>query len=319
LSLALRYTADRLRVNTSLITDSVIEKHRRNVLNEIQRQESKAFYSATISSLRERGTFGKDHPYGHSAYGSVEENKFFTKENVIAWYKQYFFPDNIILFITGNFRINETRKLISHQFGNINPGRHRINLFKYPEKISLASEKIVAPIPENYIGITWRLPGYCSPDNAALELLAVILDNRMKNEKNISASIKDQGAIQLFKLYKYGGSFGLYASFSSAEDSLEVEKYLYQSLNNILINKISGAEIDAGKKEITESIQSEQKKLAFIGSRNELLGEGLFFCKNPDSYFERIKKQLLLTENDIKKSGKKYLSKKGSRLLVTKI
>src|SRR5215470_13623117 len=79
LALALKYAADRFKADTLSITDTLIERHRRNVLNEMNRQETNPFFSPGASQIREAMTFGKDYPYGHGSYGSIKENEKFTK------------------------------------------------------------------------------------------------------------------------------------------------------------------------------------------------------------------------------------------------
>lgn len=158
LELALKYSADRMKADTAAIPDSTTEKHRKNVLNEMIRQETNPLYSPTATSAREAATFGKFHPYGHSNYGTVKENESFTSNEIKNWYEQYFFTDNIVLFVVGNFEADKAKLFIKKEFGNIYRKGNKNNAkIKSPKTLS-ANQSLPASSASHFLTITWVVP-----------------------------------------------------------------------------------------------------------------------------------------------------------------
>ena len=317
LALGLKYSADRLKADTATISDTTVEKHRKNVLKEMSRQESNPLYSPTATSARELITFGKNHPYGHSTYGTVTENESFTSSEIKKWYEQYFFTDNIVLFIVGNFEKEKVKWLIEKEFGPIYRKGNMVKLKK--TRINTVAENIstTSASPTNFLSITWAVSEWGSEDDPSLQLLANVIDERLA--KSRFASISKSGSSDLFKLYQLAGEFGMFASFSSLADSSEIETHLYNIMNDIVENGISEVELKNARLKTIESVKEMSRKLGFNESRTELLGEGLLYTNNPDFYLLRLHKQAKLTTKDIQKVAAKWFKNKGARLLLISI
>jgi zinc protease len=156
LELALRYTSERLRADPNSITDSLAERHKTNVLNEMSRQESNPLWSPRVTSVREAVTFGQNHPYGHSTYGSEAENKEFTAAEVKEWYEKYFYPGNIILFVVGNFEVENAKTIIEKEFGGISGNGQRTKNKVPAVKQAATTSTLSLPTNTNFVSITWR-------------------------------------------------------------------------------------------------------------------------------------------------------------------
>lgn len=314
LNLALKYTADRLKADTSAISDIGIETHRRNILNEMNRQEANPLYSPSITTSREAATFGQNHVYGHSNYGSIWENESFTADEVKRWYEQYFIPNNIILYVVGNFDTEKTKHLIDEEFAIINRKGNKIKLKKLSLKTERKNLTLSTSISTHFLSISWAIPSYGSKDEPSLQLIGKVLDERLT--KAYPASITKSGSSDLFALYELAGQFGVFASFLSLSDSSMIENYLNNAINEIIDYGIAVEELENAKRKTIETVKASSKNLGFTESRTDLLGEGLLFTDNPDYYFLRLKKQAKLTTRDLQKSAKKWFSDKGARILI---
>jgi predicted Zn-dependent peptidase len=81
----------------------------------MNRQEANPFYGPLATSARDRLTFGAEHVYGHSTYGTDAENRSFTSGDIRKWYDRYFYAENIILFISGNFNKDNLKPVIERK------------------------------------------------------------------------------------------------------------------------------------------------------------------------------------------------------------
>jgi predicted Zn-dependent peptidase len=314
LELALKYSADRLKADTSAITSIISERHKKNVLSEMSRQEASPLYGPTATTARETATFGSQHAYGHSSYGSVFENENFTNDEIKTWYEQYFFTDNIVLFIVGNFDAEKTKSLIEKEFGPVQRKGNRIKKDKFSPTTSTHPISIVVPVESHFLSVTWNVAAWGSKDDPALQLLAEIAEDRLI--KSAPAGTLKQGSKNLFNLYEWGGQFGVFASFSSLVDSNTIENYLYKTVTDIIQNGVTEEELANARLKTIESVKKLSMNLGFIASRTEMLGEGLLFINNPGYYHERLRKQVKLSAKDIQKVAAKWLKNKGARVLL---
>ncbi|MFM8910335.1 MAG: M16 family metallopeptidase, partial [Gemmatimonadota bacterium] len=69
--------------------------------------------------------FPPDHPFHHSLIGSMEDLTEASLEDVAAFFRTYYTPDNAVLTIAGDFDPIEARQLVERHFGEIPRGTGR--------------------------------------------------------------------------------------------------------------------------------------------------------------------------------------------------
>lgn len=313
LDLALRYAAERMNADTALITPAVAEAHRKNVLNEMKRQEGNVLYGPTATGSRAVASFGEGHPYGHSTYGSFEENEKFSAADVQQWYAAHFTNSNLFLFVSGHFDPSAIKPAILREIGGIRrPGRaHQVKATW--KSVPAQRITVTAPVADHFISLTWPVAGYASNDVAALQLLAYVLDERLASAG--MASVKTECS-ELFGAYRLGGQFGIGASFKQVKDSLSIEQGLHAALDKLIQEGPSEQEVKAAFRKAVQTLSTYEKTLGFAESRTELLGEGLLFANDPDHYLRLIKMQGNLRPRDLQQAARKWLKKTPGRVLV---
>lgn len=314
LEVTLRYSAERFKADTAAITKRIIEYHRKNVLDEMNRQEANPMYGPTGSHARAIATFGSAHPYGHATYGTFDELKTFNEMQVKEWYTANFYPKNTLLFVVGNFNPVVAKLIIERQFGSIVGSKEPGTSLKHPNAVAGGSFTLPSSSPEHLLTLTWAVPGFGSAYDPALYLLAYIADRRLTKQQ--PSFIHKTGALELFNLYQFAGQFGLQASFKNIEDSTKAESYLQSVITDIAEHGVTQAEIETARKRVIDDITSYCKNLGFEGSRTELIGEGLLFANNANYYINRIEKQAKLNSKDIRKAASKWLMTKPGKVLV---
>ena len=313
LALALKYTADRLQAGDALFQDSMIEKHRTNVLNEMKRQAANPLSDPEATGVREAATFGKDHVYGHSTYGTINENDDFSTSDVKNWYAKNFFAGNMILFIVGNFDTKEIKPLVEKEFGTVTKKGTTPSKKEYLKKTSAQSHALITPTPLHHLSLTWMIPGYGSKTQPVFSLMARVIEDRLTNRQ--LPAIEKTGSNDLLSFYASAGCFGLYATFSDIRDSSIIENHLRSIIKEIVQEGISEEELLKAKQSMLNSIHHSLEKLGFIGSRTELLGEGLIFTNDPGYYYKMIQKVNKKNIKDIQQTTAKWLKNDGARVL----
>ncbi len=114
LDFALKMEADRM-VN-SFVRKSDLDTEMSVVRNEFEMGEN---YPAGVLSERMMSTAYIWHNYGKSTIGSKEDIERVPIENLQAFYKKYYQPDNAMLVVAGKFDTEKTLGLISKYYGSI--------------------------------------------------------------------------------------------------------------------------------------------------------------------------------------------------------
>ena len=66
-----------------------------------------------------------DHPYHHSVIGSMADLSAASLDDVSAFFRTYYTPNNASLAIAGDFKPDEAKRLVAKYFGPIPADRSR--------------------------------------------------------------------------------------------------------------------------------------------------------------------------------------------------
>jgi zinc protease len=120
----------------------------------------------------------KGTPYAHDALGTRASFDRTTAAMLKDFHNTWYVPNNAIVVIAGDVSPEKALAQVKHHFGRIPakplPQRPRINLAAVkPETINMKTD-----LPYGLAIIAFRMPGYDSPDYAAAQVLADVLNNR---------------------------------------------------------------------------------------------------------------------------------------------
>ena len=120
----------------------------------------------------------KDTPYARPVIGYEEIIRNVSREEVMKYYKEYYVPNNMTAFITGDFETPEMKKLVEKYYGSVAKGADpvlgeftisppfgpEINIKKHPTRVS-------------YIDISLPGPLYSDSDHFAYDVLTQYLSS----------------------------------------------------------------------------------------------------------------------------------------------
>jgi zinc protease len=172
LDLVIDLEADRMQ---NLVLDPKEIASEREVVIEERRTRTEddpgGFLGEEVSSIA-----FKAHPYGAPIIGWMDDIKRITPEEIRAFYKTYYVPNNAIIVAVGAFRAADVLEKIKRRFGRIPRGKEPPPLLAVEPPQNGERRVIVkkqAELPIVYMA--WHVPNYRSDDAAALELLSTIL------------------------------------------------------------------------------------------------------------------------------------------------
>src|SRR5207249_2051277 len=136
--------------------------------------------------------------YAHSTIGSMEDLDDAKLENVQAFFRTYYAPNNATLVVVGDFRPVELRRLVNQYFADI-PSQPAPPLVSCDYK--LAPGTMRRDVQDEHANLAaafreYRLPPHTDPDLPAVELLNVILGQWESSRLNVGGVRREKGGLQ---------------------------------------------------------------------------------------------------------------------------
>ena len=198
LPLALWLEADRMATLLEAVTQESLDTQR-EVVKEEKRQ---SYDNQPYGDWGFRGfplLFGREHPYGHLPIGSMADLDAATLDDVHAFFRRHYGPDNAVLAVAGGVDADAVFALAEEYFGSI-PAIGRPPRPADPAVARLdapRAEEAVVDVPSAALFRLWRAPAEPGPDldavRVAIELLAAGSSSRLENaltrRTNLAASV----------------------------------------------------------------------------------------------------------------------------------
>lgn len=169
---ALDMEADRM-IN-SRISKSELETEMTVVRNEFEMGENDP---GSILMERVVSTAFLWHNYGNSTIGARSDIEKVPIENLQAYYRKYYQPDNAVLLVAGKFDPSKTLKLINEKFGVIpRPERVLTKTFTAEPTQDGEREVILRRVGDvQQVGLAYHIPSGLHPDYIACDVLVDLL------------------------------------------------------------------------------------------------------------------------------------------------
>lgn len=159
----------------SIFPDSELAKERNIVIEEIKKDEDNVDYQVEkfFDAQAYAGT-----PYARPVLGYENIIATIPKEDIIQYYQTYYKPNNMVIFLMGDFETDKMLKSVEKYFGNI-PVRPLPTLEKItytPPEDKVIKYKEVDTKNCN-LNLSFKAPHFSDPDYFAFDLLTRILSS----------------------------------------------------------------------------------------------------------------------------------------------
>src|SRR6478736_202677 len=120
----------------------------------------------------------RTHPYRQPIIGHRDVFAANTHEDLLAYYRARYVPNNLVVVIVGDFEPAATRAAIAEHFGPA--PRVRLAPVLVPDEdvqLSRRDQHLHEDVQVARAGLGWQIPGLAHPDAPALDMLAMVLGN----------------------------------------------------------------------------------------------------------------------------------------------
>jgi zinc protease len=247
-------------------------------------------------------------PYRHPVIGYLDIYNTLTREDVFAYYKRRYVPNNIFFVISGDVDTARIKDQLEKAFE------------KYPRKmlepVYVPSEPIQAgrrdaheefPTDLTRLSLAWPIPAVTSPDMPAIDVLGTVLgsgassplNQEIREKKKLAYSI-DAGSYALAE----EGIFVIQA-VCAPEQREAVERESLALLRGVQKNGVTEAELAKARNSL---LSTQLGALATAGGRASDLGSNWLYTRNLNfsrDYLDAINR---VTTADLKRVANLYLT-----------
>ena len=317
LDLALFLESDRMQTLGSAITPENLQNQITTVQEERRQGVDNQPYGKTFETIDDLAY--ASFPYKHSVIGSMTDLSAATVDDVKAFFKTYYAPNNAVLAIVGDFKTQDCLARIQKFFGSI-PAQAPPPPVVIDEPVQKAEKRqslddSLARMAR--IDMAYHIPQAMTADHDALTVLASVLSSGRSSRLNESVVRQQQVAMQAVAMAEENrgpGLFRVIAMATPGKTIAELEKALDGEIEKIKSGTIESWEIDKAR---TSARASYIRGLSSTLQRAVMLSQYATFYNNPGLINTRPEQLAKVTIADVQRVAKQYLIPENRTVVVT--
>jgi zinc protease len=249
LDLALWLEADRMATLLDALNQENLDNQREVVKNEKRWSYDNRPYGTWQEKLQAH-LFPPEHPYHHSTIGSMADLDAASLEDVGAFFRTYYAPNNAVISVVGDVETAAVRDSAERYFGAIpaNPNIPPLGDLSLPPTLGGEIRETVydkVPLPRIYIG--FRAPVYGDRRLDALEVAGQILAGG-KGSRLHRRLVRDERIAQDVALFTLGfiGGASIQAGWATVRPGVTVERVeaaLHEEIERLATEPVSEDEL----------------------------------------------------------------------------
>jgi predicted Zn-dependent peptidase len=249
LDLALWLEADRMATLLDALSQENLDNQREVVKNEKRWSYDNRPYGSWQEKLQAH-LFPAEHPYHHPTIGSMADLDAASLDDVQAFFRTYYAPNNAVLSVVGDVETAAVRSAVERYFGAIpaNPSIPPLGDLTLPPTLGTEIRETVpdrVPLPRIYVG--FRAPVYGDRRLDALDVAGQILAGG-KGSRLHRRLVRDERIAQDVALFTLGfiGGASVCAGWATVRPGVTVERVeaaFLEELERLAIEPVSPDEL----------------------------------------------------------------------------
>lgn len=257
------------------------------------------------------------HPYQTTPIGSMDDLNAAQEQDFINFYKQFYVPNNAVLSIAGDIKIEETKKLIDKYFSTIPKGTTEIPRPTQVEPLNKGEVRDTIGVKDQLPMIVqaYHIPAQGTTDFYAVDMLNQLLSQGQSSRLN--KSLVDEQELALFAAaFTYNTEHpGLTLAYSLANmgvDPKQVEDAMNAEFDKVKVELITTTEFEKLRNQVENDFITRNSSMAGIA---ESLANYHMYFGDANLINTEIQKYMAVTKEDIMNAAKKYYTKENRVVL----
>ncbi|MBF0098482.1 MAG: insulinase family protein [Magnetococcales bacterium] len=313
-ALALQLESDRMQ-HLSLLEESFRSENQ--VVQEERRSRTDADPNARFLEQLRKKAFG-DHPYGRPIIGWMDDIQRLTTEDLRAWHRRYYAPNNAILVMVGDLELAAMAQQVRDAFAAI-PAQAAPPVPLLPEPVAVDGPQRLLQTDRSVTLPLWYgaypVPSWNSAqgeDVLALELLATILGDGSSSRLHQRLVLQDSLAVSTSAHYGgYARSWELFTleatptADGAAAALPRIEQVILEEVERISREPVSARELQRAKNSmIAQHVYSHDSIHALASAIGTLSSTGIPWQTVIEHYPERLE---AVQASDVQRVAARYL------------
>ena len=309
LPLALWLESDRMGYLLPALSEDKLANQQDVVRNERRQRYEIRPYGMTWVWLFEN-LYPEGHPYHIPTIGKHEDIENANMDDVKAFFKKWYVPNNASLVICGDFDPAEAKDLVQKYFGEIPRGEEVASL-RDIEPATLTEEKVIYkedPIaPQSKVYIAWLTPKVLGDGDADLDVFSSIFAEG-SDSPLVQSLVYDKQVAQDVGAFQYSarlqGQYIITATVADGHTTEEVVAAIDEAMVKMKETGVKAKQVEISKlnweKRFYQGLQTINRKADMLNNYNTTIGDPGYVQKDLERY-------MAVTPESIAKAVDTYL------------
>ncbi len=320
LELALWLESDRMGFLLDALDQTSFDVEREVVKNERRQSYENRPYGLAGQEIR-KALFPPNHPYHWQTIGSQEHLDAASIEDVKAFFRRFYAPNNASLSIAGDIDVEETKRLVEKYFGDLAPAPPVARVKRWaPQLEDEVRLNLEDRVQLSRIFFSWVGPPRFDPDEAALDVLVSILGEGHSSRLYRSLVYEKQVAREAsayFSGMEIAGEIRADVMVAAGKDVEEAERALLAEIERIKAEPPSEEEVQRAINRIEAHHVRQIESVGGFGGRANLLNYYNVFTGDPARVNSDLDRYLQVKPADVQRVARAHLGPGRVRLVVS--
>jgi zinc protease len=295
--------SDLLATLPDALTQAKLDNQRDVVRNERRQGVDNVPYGRWFV-LATENLFPARHPYSWPVIGSHEDLVAASLEDVKAFFRRFYTPNNLTLVVSGDFDPAEAKRLVTKYFGSIPPGPALDRPRRFVAKLD--GEKIVEVndrVPQDRVFMAWPGPEIGAAGEHELNLASSILTEGLsaRLQKTLIYDKKLCSNVSSFSnSMEIAGMFVIDATLAAGVSLAEVERTITTELAALAKDGPTVAELERARTRALTDVTTSLESIGAFGGTADLLAYYNTYFGDPGKLSWDLQRLLSVTPQSVR-------------------
>lgn len=247
---------------------------------------------------------------------SIKSIERIKRSDLVQFHKNFFFPQNIMMAVTGDITKDEAVSLINHYFGEWNV-TGSVDTVPVPEQSSERSINYASKdSPQSIVIAGYVTPGKGDPDYYSFVILDFILGSGGFRSRILSEVRNNLGlAYSAGSFYSTHSEYGIFTAYAMTKTSSTVRALsaIRSILHDIIKAKVTKEELAWAKKSINNNFVFSFSSVRKVAMQQMMLE----YQKLPEDFLTSFRDRINgVTSEDLQKVAERYLADRYETIFV---
>ncbi|MBC7745328.1 MAG: insulinase family protein [Flavobacterium sp.] len=305
------------RISSLSIDPKMVESERGVVLSERSTGLENSPWNLLGDAVN--ATAFQEHPYHWTVIGYETDIKNWTKEDLEEYFRTYYAPNNAVVVISGNVKLDEVKRMAQKYLEPI-PAQKQPNVVHLVEPPQIGERRILVQkeVATPYILIGYHTPDTKSKDFYALDILNSVLTSGNTSRLYSALVDKKQLATSVFSDFSESfdpNLFQIYGIAAKGVKESDLENAIYMEIEKIKKEGITSQELQKVK---NQKLMEFYNKIETINGKSNNIGTYELFFGDYKKMFNAPAEYEKVSTEDVKKVVNEYFKKSNRTVGILK-